>query len=93
MPLNTNPCPKDHEIYNFGRPFLGPHYYTPSLSDLYLGEEENNACSLYSLYCQVLAQEPLPQRSEIYNFGRSFLEIFNSGRPFLSHHKYALSLS
>ena len=29
-----------HEIYNFGRPFLGHHYYTLSLSDLCLGVEK-----------------------------------------------------
>ena len=31
MPLHKNPCPGGHEIYNFGRPFLGLHYYTLSL--------------------------------------------------------------
>ena len=30
-PLHNNPCPGGHEIYNFGRPFLGHHYYTLSL--------------------------------------------------------------
>ena len=25
-PLHKNPCPGGHEIYNFGRPFLGHHY-------------------------------------------------------------------
>ena len=34
-------CPGGHEIYNFGRPFLGHHYYILSLSDLYLGVEKN----------------------------------------------------
>ena len=29
-----------HEIYNFGTPFLGNHYYTLSLFDLCLGVEK-----------------------------------------------------
>ena len=28
MPYHNNPCPIGHEIYNFGRPFLGPILYT-----------------------------------------------------------------
>ena len=31
---------KGHEIYNFGRPFLGHHNYILSLSDLCLGVEK-----------------------------------------------------
>ena len=27
-PLHKNLCHREHEIYNFGRPFLGHHYYT-----------------------------------------------------------------
>ena len=26
-PSTRNPCPRGHEIYNFGRPFRGFHYY------------------------------------------------------------------
>ena len=37
MPQHKNPCLGGHEIYNFGRPFLGHHYYIHSLSDLFLG--------------------------------------------------------
>ena len=33
-PLHKNPCPGGHEIYNFGRPFLGHYYYTLSLYGL-----------------------------------------------------------
>ena len=40
MPWHKNPCPGGHEIYNFGRPFLGLHYYILSLSDLCLGVEK-----------------------------------------------------
>ena len=30
-PQDKNPCPGANEIYNFGRPFLGHHYYTTIL--------------------------------------------------------------
>ena len=30
--VHKNPCPWGYEIYNFGGPFLGHHYYSPSLS-------------------------------------------------------------
>ena len=40
MPQHKNPCLGGHEIYNFGRPFLGHHYYILSLSDLCLGVEK-----------------------------------------------------
>ena len=40
MPPHKNPCPRGHEIYNFGRPFLGHHYYILGLSDLCLGIEK-----------------------------------------------------
>ena len=55
-----NPCPMDHEIYNFGIPFFGHFYYILGLSDLCLGVETNKAVSLYDLYGHALAQEPLP---------------------------------
>ena len=38
-PYHKNICPGGHEMYNFGRPFLGHHYYIISLSDLCLGIE------------------------------------------------------
>ena len=38
-PWHKNPCPRGHEIYNFGRPFLGHHYYILGLSDLCLEVE------------------------------------------------------
>ena len=44
MPLHKNPCPGGHEIYKFGRPILGHHYYIPvlGLSDQCLGVEKKN---------------------------------------------------
>ena len=38
-PQDKNPCPRDHEIHNFGGPFLSHHYFILSLSDLCLGVE------------------------------------------------------
>ena len=39
-PEHKNPCPRGHEIYNFGRPFLGHHYYIFGLSDQCLRVEK-----------------------------------------------------
>ena len=39
-PEHKNPCPRGHEIYNFGRPFLGHHNYILNLFDLCLGVEK-----------------------------------------------------
>ena len=33
---HKNPCPGGHEIYHFGRPLCGHHYYILSLSNLCL---------------------------------------------------------
>ena len=38
--LAQEPCPGGHEIYNFGEPFCGHHYYILSLSNLCLGVEK-----------------------------------------------------
>ena len=40
-PEHKNPCPRGHEMYNFGRAFLVHHYYIViGLSDLCLGVEK-----------------------------------------------------
>ena len=39
-PKHHNPSPWGHESYNFGRPFLGHHYYILSLSDICIGVEK-----------------------------------------------------
>ena len=39
-PLQKNPCRGGSEIYNFGRPFLGNHYYILGLFDLCQGVEK-----------------------------------------------------
>ena len=66
-PEHKNPYPGGHEIYNFGRPFLGHHYYILGLSDLCLGVEKKifkEIMHFYSMtYGHTLAQEPLPRGS------------------------------
>ena len=64
--LAKNPCPGGHEIYNFGRPFLGQHYYIHSLSDLCLGIKiffKGLMYFHYDLYGNALAREPLSRGS------------------------------
>ena len=39
-PKHNNLYPRNHEIYNFGRPFLGYHYYILGLFDLCPGVEK-----------------------------------------------------
>ena len=39
-PEHQNPGPGGHEIYNFGTPFLGHHYYILGLFHLCLGVEK-----------------------------------------------------
>ena len=36
-PRHESPWPRDHGIYNFGRSFLGYHYYVLRLPDVSLG--------------------------------------------------------
>ena len=46
------PCPRGHEIYNFGRPFPGNHYYIHVLdfSDPCLRVEKKTKNIAFSLY-------------------------------------------
>ena len=90
-PLHKNPYPMDHEIYNFGRPAFGHHYYvhSTSMSDPYLGVEKRNFKEIMHFHSMTnttipqLVQETLPKGHEIYNFC-----IF-----FLGNHYYILSKS
>ena len=50
MPQHRNPCPGGHEIYNFGRPFLGHHNYIHSLSVLCLGVEKKIFKEIHQFY-------------------------------------------
>ena len=84
---HKNPCPWGHEIYNFGRPFLGHHYYILCLSDQCLGVEKKILKEIMQFcYMTYMAtpphKNPCPRGHEIYNFGR----------PFLGHHYYMLCL-
>ena len=64
-PLHNTPYPLDHEIYKLWRPVLGYHYFILSLSDLRPSLEMKifiygfNAFSLYDLFGNAPAQEPL----------------------------------
>ena len=54
MQYDTNirtPAPRGHEIYNFGRPYLGHHYYMLSLSEPCLWVEKK--IQLYTFYPQI----------------------------------------
>ena len=76
-----NPCPRGHEIYNFGRPFLEHHNFILSLSVFMSRSREenfkrNNAFSQYLATPQ--RKNPCPGSHEIYNYNR----------PFRGHHYY-----
>ena len=62
--LAQEPLLWGHKIYNFGKPYLGHHYYIFSLSDLCIRRKKifkrNNAFSLFDLYGHAAAQEPRP---------------------------------
>ena len=80
-PKHKNPCPRGHEIYNFGRPFLGHHYYIPllSLSDL---------CLLWQ--CPSTRN---PAQGSWKGHGSWVMKRHNFGRSFLGHHYFILSMS
>ena len=75
-PYHKNPSPGGHEIYNFGTPFLGHHYYILNLSDHCPNVDKKMRRNIaFSLYVHSLAQEPSPGGYEIYNFGRPLVII------------------
>ena len=49
-PQHKNPYPGCHEIYNFGKPFLGHHSYILSLTDQCLGVEEKILKEIQQFY-------------------------------------------
>ena len=61
-----------HEIYNFGRPFLGHDYYILSLSDLCLGVKKIFKGTMHFHFMTYIAtpqhKNPCPGGHEIYNF-------------------------
>ena len=80
-PKHRNPSLGNHEIYNSGRPFLGHHYYSLSLSELCPRVEKKIFKEIihfhYMTYMAMpLHKNPCPRSNKIYNFDR----------PFLGHH-------
>ena len=67
-----NPYPGVHEIYNFGRPFLGHHYCILSLSDLCLGIEKKIFISHMATPCTRTAAPGV-------------MKVFILVQPFLGH--------
>ena len=69
-------------IYYFGRPFFGHLYYIYSVWSMPGSREEdflkNCAFSVYDLYANALAQEPLSRSHEINNLGRFFLGHYHN---------------
>ena len=60
-PQHKNPCPGGHEIYNFGRPFLGHHYYVRSLSDLCLGVKKRIFKGIMHFHYMTYMATPQPK--------------------------------
>ena len=80
-PQHKDPCSGGQEIYNLGRPLLGYHYYTLSLSDLCMGVEKKIFKEIMHFhYMNFMAspctRSPDPGGHEIYNLGRPFLRIY-----------------
>ena len=87
-PKHKNPCPGNHEIYNFGRLFFGHHYNTFTLSGLCPSGEKktlkrNNSFHYMNCLATTQHKNPCFWGHAIYNFGRSFL----------GHHIYILTFS
>ena len=49
-PQDKNPCPRDHEVHNFGGTFLSHHYFILSLSDLCVGVERKISKEIHQFY-------------------------------------------
>ena len=87
-PSHKNPCHRGHEIYNFGRPFLGHHYYILGLCDLCLGIEKKIFKEIIHFHYMTYMTTP-----SLKNPCHRGHEIYNFGRPFLGHYYYILGLS
>ena len=69
-PYHRNPCPRGHEIDNFGRGFLAHHYLMFSLTAGFTGVKKKIFKEIMhfhhvtiDVYDHTLSQEPLPQGS------------------------------
>ena len=67
-PNHRNPCPRGHEIFNFGRGFLAHHYYIFSLSArcTLVKKIFKEKQQFYTFYPKITS--PLGGGHEIYNF-------------------------
>ena len=81
-PQHKNPCPGCHEVYNFGRPFLAPHYHILGLSDLCQEVEKEIFKEIMHFQIMTYMIMPCP--------GAGVYEIYNFGRLFLIHHYHIL---
>ena len=59
IPQHKNPCTGDHEIYNFGKLFLGRHYILFSLSYQCLGEEKKILKEIMNFNYKMLWLRPI----------------------------------
>ena len=62
-PLHKNPCTGGHNIYNFGRPFFGHHFYTLSLYRPYPKVEKKIFFKYTNLHFLRIIYLPLGWRS------------------------------
>ena len=76
-PLNKNLCSGGHEIYNFGRPFLGQHYCILSLYEPYPGLEKRIFLRNTSIFLPKITS-PWDGGHETYNF----LSIYPTDAPY-----------
>ena len=69
-PLHKKPCPGGHEIYTFGRPFFGYHYYTLSFVWTMLRSREDDLLKKYVNFTlsTLKITSPLSGGYEIYHF-------------------------
>ena len=79
---------RGYEIYNFGRLFLSHHYSALSLSESCLRVEKKIFKEIMHFYFMKYNHAPAQK-----NLFPGDHEIYNFGRPFLSHDYYILSLS
>ena len=80
------PRPRGHEIYNFGRSYLGYHTCKLTLCVLFLGEEKifKEIMNFHNM-----TYMDTPKHKNLCPGGH---KIYDFGRPFLDHHNYILSL-
>ena len=78
-PITRTPAPGGQTIYSFGRPFLCHYYYTLSLSDLCIWEENilREIMPYYYMTCMAIAyhKNPCLGGHEIHYFGRPFKRL------------------